>query len=589
MILQALCEYYDRLRADPASGVAEPGFAPQNVHFAIEISSEGELLRLIDLRDREGKRLVPRRMLLPSLGIKRASGILANFLWDNASYTLGLDAKGKPERTRQCFEAFAKQTAELCAGLDDPGVAALRAFLASWSPEQAAERFKAEEIEGANFVFRLTGENAFLHERPALRKAWNDRVSSAGIAGTMCLVTGRTAPPARLHPAIKGVRGAQSSGAALVSFNLDAFTSYGKEQNYNAPMSEDAAFAYTTALNHLLRYENNHKLQLGDASTVFWTERESPVEHFLAAFMGNAGPQDESAEEGGDVQAVHDFLDAVRQGRMPDIMDEPDMRFYILGLAPNAARISVRFWHVDSVAGFLDKLGAHFRALEIARHDNDRDFPPVWMLLRTIAAQGKEENIPAPLAAGLMRAVLTGADYPRALLGVLLMRIRADKIINYLRAALIKACLVRNHHLEVTVALDRERKDEAYRIGRLFAMLELAQIKAIGPGAGIRDRFYGAASTTPLTVFPRLLQLYGHHLQKLRKGEFGGYAVSIDRELVDILSEINCFPCHFGMEQQGLFALGYYHQRKDFFTKRETAATEPIETTEPAVSGDSEE
>lgn len=587
MILQALCAYYDRLRADPASGVAEPGFAPQNVHFAIELSPEGELLRLIDLRDRDGKRLVPRRMLLPE-AVKRTVAVQPNFLWDNASYTLGLDAKGKPERTRQCFEAFAKQAAELCAGVDDPGAAALTAFLASWSPERAAERFTAEELEGANLVFRLTGENSYLHEHPALRKAWSGRVGVTDAPEAMCLVTGRVAPSARLHPAIKGVRDAQSSGAALVSFNLDAFTSYGKAQNYNAPMSEDAAFAYTTALNHLLRYENGHKLQIGDATTVFWTERESPVEHFLAAALAGPG----TAEEGADVIALRDFLDAVRRGRLPRVVDDPEMRFYILGLAPNAARISVRFWHVDSVAGFLDKLGAHFRALEIVRqYDSDREYPPLWMLLRSLAAQGKDENIPAPLTGGLMRAVLTGSDYPRALPGVLLMRIRADKNVTYLRAALLKACLVRNHHMEVTVALDRDRKDEAYLLGRLFAVLEKAQEEALpGTNATIKDRYLGAASATPGRVFPLLLKGASNHLAKLRKsGEQAKRARNFDIQIQEIMDGLSDFSPTLSTPEQGLFTIGYYHQRKDFFTKRAIAATEIPETTETAVSGDNED
>jgi CRISPR-associated protein Csd1 len=575
MIIQALCEYYDRLRADPHSGVAEPGFAPQNVYFAIELSNQGELLRVIDLRDREGKRLVPRRMMLPE-AVKRTVAVLPNFLWDNATYTLGLDTRGNPDRARQCFEAFAKQTVELCADLDDPGALALLRFLKSWSPEQAAERFDAEELDGANFVFRLAGENAFLHERPALRQAWLGRSGDASVQGTMCLVTGRLAPPARLHPAIKGVRGAQSSGASLVSFNLDAFESYGKTQNYNAPMSEDAAFAYSTALNHLLRYENGHKMQLGDVSTVFWTERESPLEHFLAAFMGDALPQDESAEEGSDVRSVRDFLDAVRQGRMPDAVDDPEMRFYILGLAPNAARLSVRFWHVDSVAGFLDKLGAHFRALEIVRQfDGDREYPPMWLLLRTIAAQGKEENIPAPLTAGLMRAVLTGANYPSALLSALLMRIRTDKNVSYVRAALLKACLVRNHNMEVTVALDRERKDEGYLLGRLFAVLEKAQEEALpGTNATIKDRYLGAASATPARVFLVLLKGAANHIAKLRKsGEQQNRARSFDIMIQEIIDGLSDFSPTLSTQQQGFFVIGYYHQRKDLFTKREKLET----------------
>ena len=375
----------------------------------------------------------------------------------------------------------------------------------------------------------------------------------------MCLVSGEVAPIARLHPAIKGVAGAQSSGAALVSFNLDAFCSYDKSQNFNAPISQSRASAYTKALNHLLA-SNNNRVQVGDAATVFWTERASPVEGFFGLILD---PHDSA----GDNQELAVFLESVREGKLPHEID-PDIRFFILGLSPNAARLSVRFWHVSTVKDISEKLGQHFRDLSIVRSfDTDPAFPGMWRLLKETCNQKSKDGPPPLLGGAVMQAILNGTPYPQSLLSAVIGRIRAEQTINYMRAAIIKAVLVRkkrilNQGVEIPMALDRENKNVAYLLGRLFAVLEKAQQDAIpGANATIKDRFYGSASATPRVVFPQLLRLAQHHIQK------SDYGKSRERQIEEIVCEIEEFPAHLGLDEQGQFAIGYYHQRQDFYKK----------------------
>ena len=380
--------------------------------------------------------------------------------------------------------------------------------------------------------------------------------------GATCLVTGQESAIARLHPAIKGVMGAQSSGAGVVSFNLDAFVSYEKKQNFNAPISEGAAFAYTTVLNYLLRYESPQKIRIGDATTVFWAERASPIEGFMGIILD---PRDDTA----DVSEVRLFLEAVRDGKQPEGIGDPGVQFFILGLSPNASRLSVRFWYASTVGEISSKIGQHFRDMAIVRGQKDREFPGIWWLLRETAVQGKTENIPPLLAGALMRSILTGAVYPQGMLSALISRIRADQSINYIRAAMIKACLNRNYRIhntakEVSMSLDRESTNIAYRLGRLFAVLEKAQKDAIsGANTTIKDRYYGSASATPSVVFPQLLRLAQHHIQKV---EYGGRT---DKMIEEVMGGINGFPAHLSLDEQGMFAVGYYHQRQAFYIKSE--------------------
>lgn len=565
MILPALNNYYDRLRSSADADIPLLGFSSKGISFALLLNREGNLLQVLDLRETQGKRLLSKQMIVPEAVIKSVN-IAANFMWDNTGYVLGADNKGKPERSIKTFEAFKKLHHDIGEDLDDEGMVAILRFLDSWNPANAAElEYWDDMVAGANLIFQLDGELRYVHDRQKVKDAWLKHYSenSSGVIAT-CLVCGEKKPIARLHPKIKGVRGAQTSGASIVSFTPDAFKSYGKEQSYNAPVSEGITFNYTTALNYLLRSDSRQKVQIGDAATIFWTERESPVEGFMGLVLN---PQDNS----GDLKEVRDFLEAARDGKkLPEEIDDTDMQFYILGLSPNASRLSVRFWHVSTVGDISTKIGRHFKDLAIIKnYDSDLEFPGMWQLLRETAVLRKSENISPVLSGSIIRSIMTGSAYPQSLMTVIIGRIRADQEINYLRAAMIKACLVRKYRLnqiskEVTMALDKESTNVAYRLGRLFAVLEKAQKDAI-PGANttIKDRYYSSASATPNIVFPQLLRLSQHHIQK------ADYGYVADKMIEEIMQDIQQFPAHLSLDDQGLFAIGYYHQRKDIFTKSE--------------------
>lgn len=573
MILQELNRYYHRLAAEPDSGVASLGYSEQKVSFGLKLSPQGELLDggVVDERQAAGTRLVPRLMLVPE-AVKRSVAVAPNFLCDNSTYVLGADTKGKPERTRECFETFRALHREILDDSDDPGLWAVQRFLDGWNPDRAPELPHWEEIEkGANLVFLLeeNGKLSRVHERAAAKEAWmRHHATQTSETSGQCLITGQeNASIARLHSAIKGVPGAQSTGAALVSFNLDAFESYGKEQNLNAPVSEAAAFAYTTALNRLLRPGSRQRVVIGDTAFVFWAERKCPAENLVAAFFNPPSEKDVAeAEEGkspdgsplsaADAGKVRHILLELRDGRLAQAniaeLADPDIRFYLLGLAPNAARLVVRFWETCTFGQLLERLGRHYRdaALE------GQEPPPIWRILLETAAQRERKNIPPLLSGALMRALLTGGRYPLSLYSALMERIRADHEVNPIRAAMIKAVLIRNFNLEVSMGLDTTRRDTAYRLGRLFAVLESLQYAAVRPQATIKDRFFGAASATPANVFPSLLRNAQHHIGKVGWG---------DQSIQDILAAVDGFPAHLDIQGQGLFTLGYYHQRKQTF------------------------
>jgi CRISPR-associated protein Csd1 len=571
MILQALNAYYERLAADDASEVPLRGFSREPVPFALEIDRDGALKQVLDLRD-DSKKKNPARLVLPEKLKTSGSGFSANFIWDNTGYVLGMDEKGKPERAAQAFQAFRDRLAEVGGTLEeDEGFAAVLAFLARWNPQSALEWPEWKDAAGRNLVFRLSGERRFVHERPAVRSAWLAyyEKNTSDVLG-QCLVTGETGPIARIHPKIQGVKDAQATGASLVSFKPSSFTSYGKDQSYNAPVGEESAFNYTTALNELLSRGSRQKVQIGDATSVFWTERKTRTESFLPFVFSQS-------EDQGDLAGLRLFLEAIRDGKIPDeFKPEADTRTFILGISPNAGRISVRFWHVDTVAGIWDKIGRHFADLNIVKqYENEPDFPPQWLLLKATAKREDLDNLSPLLSGAFMRAVFTGAPYPDALLSTVVGRIRAEQKITYARAALIKAALVRNARIrgltpEVSVSLDEQSMNVPYRLGRLFAVLEKLQQEAI-PSANttIKDRYFGSASAAPRAVFPVLLRLAQHHVAKIE------YGYVHDKRIADILDGINmangAFPAHLPLEDQGLFGLGYYQQRVKLWTKKEAA------------------
>jgi CRISPR-associated protein Csd1 len=471
---------------------------------------------------------------------------------------------------------FREKHARWLEGADDAGLVALRRFLESWSPASFAPPAWPEDLRDQNIVFRLAGELAYVHDRPAAKSIWAMVGAEGGSAPKICLVTGGSAPVARLHPSLKGVWGAQSSGASLVSFNLDAFTSYGHEQGDNAPVSDAAAFAYTTALNRFLEKDSGHRVQIGDASTVFWAdasgaEAAAEAENLFAAFF------DPAAEDVLQSKRIATQLERIRSGERLDAV-APELaqgvRFCVLGLAPNAARLSVRFWWENDFGTLTANYQRYLDDMRLEPPSRD-GWPPLWRYLIELAPQSKSENVPPLVAGEWMRAILTGAPYPLTLLSTVLMRLRADGRINARRMAMLKSILIGNFDKEVPVALDPSNTNKGYILGRLFAVYEEVQRAALGGNinATIKDKFYGAASASPQKVFRTLDAGAQNHFSKLRKHS-PGRAVNLEKLLTAITDLMDAgndpIPAALGAAEQALFGIGYYHQRSDFFRKNDT-------------------
>lgn len=576
MILQALTDLYEQLAAQ--GKLAGPGWSQVKVTYALYLNDQGELTQVACLKQEhsQGKKtvLLPRTLSLPS-PVKRSSGVAANFLCDNSGYLLGIDNKGKPERSRACFEAAAQLHRKILTGVDSPVARAILSYFDSWDPDKARECPALVEVledilSGANLIFRYDGQ--FAQEDPKIRRAWENYFNSSGGDGPemVCLVTGRRGHVESVHPAIKNVAGAQSSGAALVSFNAPAFCSYGKEQNYNAPTSQYATFAYTTALNYLLS-DKQRVCRLGDATVVCWAKSGEPeyTDFFSDSFFDLEGHYEEK-----DLQSMMASLCRGDPVHFEEKQLDPNMEFYVLGLSPNAARLSVRFFLRNSFGAFIANAQAHQKRLEIVRPAFDKfKTLPLWAMLRETVNQNSRDKSPAPNLAGeTIRAILTDTPYPATLLQGVQLRIRAEREINRGRAAILKANYLKKPHPEVpkevlTVALNRESTNVPYTLGRLFSLLEAIQSSA-NPNINttIKDRYFNSASATPARVFPTLVNLSQKHLKKLS----GGLRVSYDRQITELMAKLpETFPAQLSLPQQGAFQLGYYHQTQARYEKRE--------------------
>ncbi len=586
MILQALNSYYRRKcdDPDPAQRLPTFGLEQKEIPFILEITPEGALFQIWDTRTSQGKRLVAQAFRVP-MGIKKTSGVAANLLWDTLEYVLGVDTKGNPKRVAEQHAAFCARIAALPEAVrEDAGIQAVMKFLASIDLAQLERQPAWADALESNAVlsFRLQGEQDLVCQRPTVINAILNVPGADDARMAMCLVTGEMAPVERLHASIKGVWEAQTSGANIVSFNSRAFESYGKteRQGENAPVSRAAAFAYTTALNHLLRKGSPQRIQVGDASTVFWSEKQGAFESLFGDIFKD--DPDESTP------AVRALLDAVGSGKLAG--PDGDVRFHVLGLAPNAARISIRFYHCLLLRELGLRIVQHFKDLELVRGPNDAQYPSLSRLLAAVAVQNKVGNIPPNLGGAIVDAIFAGENvpYPSLWLNAAVGRCRAEQNVNYLRAAAIKACLLRQQRQafksfpsttlepEFLPMLDLNNNNPAYRLGRLFSVLEKIQEEASpGLNATIRDRYYGAASSTPVAVFTTLLRLKNAHLKKLTTGRTQWF----EKLLGEVLGPVADFPKHMPLPDQGRFALGYYHQRQDFFTKKPDSNTPPTEGT----------
>ena len=574
MILQALTRYYDALNA--RGEIDAPGWGRPKISYALALRENGELMQVIPLLHEvdAGKKKVlrPREDIRLPAAVKRTANPKSNFLWDNAAYLLGIDGKGKPELAAKCFATAVSLHHELLDCVDSPFARAVLAFFDTWNPAEAAQHpALADEydklIGGANLVFYVNGQ--FPESDAALCAAWQRHYDGGSDAPKQqCLVTGEPDEIAAVHPSIKGVRDAQSSGAALVSFNAPAFCSYGHEQNYNAPVGKHAAFAYTTALNYLLA-DRNHKQYIGDTTVIYWADTAEP--QYSDLFSALLGGEAEGWTEN-DLAAA---LKLLAHGEPCEALAlNPDRTFYILGLAPNAARLSVRFFLKNSFGTLMKNVNDHYERLEIRRPAKaPTGHLPLWQLLAETVNQSARDKKPSPVMAGATaRAVWNGERYPASLLNGVMLRIRADSDINWRRAAIIKAYYLKNEDKDcpkevLTVSLNESSTNIPYTLGRLFSVYEAVQ-QAANPGinATIKDKYFNSASSIPATIFPMLGNLCQKHLRKLDKGLQTFYNQQIGA-IKDILGET--YPARLNLPQQGSFDLGYYHQTQKRYTKKE--------------------
>lgn len=598
MILQALTSLYEALA--PKGEVPKEGWSREKISFALGIDENGDLLRITPLfkpgdMPKEKKKEEPQKMMVPiKVGNKSPK-----FLWGNSGFILGAANDKTPEKAKECFERNRQFHHQLLDKVDSPAAKAILNFFDGWEPEKTTEnelvaQYASELLGSANMVFRFNGK--FVHEIPELSAAWQTHYGAAQTEKEQCLITGMLDAIPETHPLIKGIQGAQSSGAALVSFNESAFCSYKKKQNQNAPVGKYAAFAYTTALNHLLKDRKNvHRI--GDASVVCWAENaDKQYEDFAADLFFGDGDGDQSDEQW--LSALQASVELLAKGLPCRELDlDPERKFYILGISPNAARLAVRFFYCDSFGNIVKNIKAHYDRLEIVRPSYDK-FPilPLWKLLsatnRTIkkkndngtnaersdsedSDKSKDKTQNSAMAGAVARAVFSGGRYPASLLECTFLRIKAERNITRERAAIIKAYYLRNPNEKcpkevLTVSLNENSKNIPYTLGRLFSVYEEIQ-KEANPGnpginTTIKDRYFGSAAAMPATVFPILSNLAQKHLRKLSDAQ----RVCLDKKVMTLKSVLGeQYPAHMSLPEQGSFDLGYYHQTQARYTKKE--------------------
>jgi CRISPR-associated protein Csd1 len=626
-MIRALCRYYDILAEDEDVSISRPGYSSGRVSFALVLSPEGGLSYIVDLRS-DDKKPRPQAMDVP-LQATRAAGIAPYALCDTAKYVFGVEKfkrnefekrflkpSGKdavPEhtvlaenekeialvhqRSRDCFKAFRDLHHEIFDGVAYPGARALLAFLDSWDPESFTDHPKIVEylddlLAGGSCIFEYEG--VFLHRNPSMMRAWEHYHFSNGGDGNFtaqCLVTGESDAVARIHQKIKGVTGSHASGASLVSFNDDSFCSYGKKQSFNAPIGESSMFKYTTTLNHLLA-RKEYRQNLADTTIAFWAETSGTACEELASFFFN--PREKAEEDideesmdpgrGQDwkkIELMGEILDKVRKGwkiQTEDIGPDPEANFYVLGLAPNRARLAVRFWHVDSFGNFITRVGQHHLDMEIVRRDWEPQYVSIYRLLNETTTPSADNKVTSPLLGDLvMRSILNCTPYPIQMYNAILARVKTERSINSIRAGFIKAYLLRLMRAGltnlqedmITVSLNEDNPNVPYRLGRLFAVLERVQTGANkGVKSTIGSKYFSSVSTTPAVVFPVLLKLAQHHIAK------SDWEFKVKQDIEETLAGVDEFPAYLSLEEQGMFMLGYYHQRRAFFEKKGVVADE---------------
>lgn len=576
MILKALTDYYNVLAKE--GEICRIGWAPAGISYALVIGENGKLTGVMSCMHNEvkGKKTVkvPTLYQMPR-AVTRSSGIKANFLWDHSGYLLGIDEKGNKNRSIECFEKSKELHLALLSKCGSPAAKAVCCFFERWNPQTASKHPVLRDnlrriIAGGNLMFRFAG--AFVHEDKELQAVW-DTVYGAPMEDEKmgrCLVTGNREPIAPLHAPIKGIRGAQSSGAMLVSFNTKAALSYEKEQSVGASVGKTAEFAYTSALNYLLS-DQEHTQLMGGTTVVFWAENaQKESQDFFSAFLG--GPR--SFDEAELMRGMH----ALAEGKPYDwegVTLDPDTNFYILGIAPNAARLSVRFFYQNTFGAFMENLQKHYnRLLMVKPAFEERTFLSISGLLFETINRNTRDKAASPLLAGaLYRAVLNDTEYPQALIYGVLLRIRAEQKVTWGRASIIRACLLKkmerspNQKMEeaLKMMLNDDCTYQPYVLGRLFSVYEALQDEAMpGINATIRDKYFNSAATTPASIFAILTRSSVLYLRKLGIGQ----KIYFDKMITEITGKItDTLPARHNLEDQEIFYIGYYHQQQKRYEK----------------------
>lgn len=594
MILQALCKYYDILAREDTNDLPRDGFSMGKADFALILSKDGELSGIMDLREKDGKKVISKQMLVPEQSGRSGRNAPSYFLCDNAKYVLGI---GDDEK----LSAFSRFK-ELHKNILEPENPVIK-FLDNWRPNEEIstikvekyneksgkkteesqyafknlhiEKYKEEFANNPNIIFKIEGVKGYVHEDKEIFNDWYSSSSNNKDDIKMqCLVTGNFDTISRLHTPIKGVKNAQAAGASIISFNDESFCSYGKEASFNAPVSRDAMFKYTTVLKYMLN-DPKYRLFIGDATVVFWAEKTGIYEDLLAELF-NPSNEEASNEEASkeisekDVKTrdlARDILQRYSMGLnlRKDAYDlDPNTNVHILGISPNNARLSIAFYEVNTFENFIKRLADHYSNMNIA--GNVKPIP-IWAILNeTLPKVSKDKKVSPVLSKNLMNSIFTGNQYPASLYNAMISRIRADRDINYKRAAIIKAYLTRKYKVykneeEITVSLNESNSSVPYQLGRLFAVLEKAQKEALGITT-IKDRYFTSASATPASVFPVMMKLSLHHTAKAEWGR------SLENQKGEILKKVDQFPKRLSLDEQGEFILGYYHQSQAFYTKK---------------------
>lgn len=569
MILKALYDYYHRSGDD----VAPLGLEYKQIGFIIVLDRNGRFLRFEDRRiDKKSA-----QTFLVRKGVGRSSAPVANYLYDNSQYVFGFSDKGDQEKIHKYFDTFKAKIEEIYE--KHPNNEAMEAVHAFYQQDSIAmiETMQQDPlwndiVKNLNrkysvFSFLIEGDLEIVASKMDIIDL--DEEKGDGM-GNVCLVTGQRAKTVEVTSATM-IPGSQAT-AKLVSFQVNSgYDSYGKTKGDNAPISAEAEFAYTTALNHLLRSDSRNKFLVGTRTFLFWASSDSEAskqsEDSLFALLGRAEP--DSDDPNRRIEEVRRIFMAIYNGDLPS---EKDDKFFILGLAPNSARIAVTYWNETPLREFAGKISRHFEDMEIVDlRKEKKPYVGLYSILGSVTLGGKSSDAIPNLPEAVVKSIFQGQPYPMSLFQACIRRIRAEQSVNIVRAAIIKAYLNRlndyYNNKKIDIMLDKENLNQGYLCGRLFAVLENLQYAANGQDT-IRSSYMNAASSTPAAVFPTILKLSNSHYGKLAKDK-KGLANFYDNQKKEIMALIQDFPSTLALNDQGRFFLGYYHQ-KNYKENKET-------------------